>query len=120
MSCFTVIPGFTAICFFRGHLAKRPPATKLVAKWFPRQSGSLIDAVTAMIPDKEVSHIVLRRGVDRMLGPLKVMRPGEGPLRKMICIRRRFEDVVIEPEWENWERLSYRSPDLDVSVHQPE
>ena len=26
----------------------------------------------------------------------------------MICIRRRFEDVVVEPEWENWERLSYR------------
>ena len=43
-----------------------------------------------------------------MLGPLKVMHPGEGALRKMICIRRRFEDVVIEPEWENWERLSYR------------
>ena len=72
------------------------------------QSGPIIDAVAAMIPDKEVSHLVLRRGVDRMLGPLKVMHPGEGPLRKMICIRRRFEDVVIEPEWENWERMSYR------------
>ena len=26
----------------------------------------------------------------------------------MVCIRRRFEDVVVEPEWETWERLSYR------------
>ena len=70
--------------------------------------GPIIEAVRLMCPDKEISHVVLRRGIDRMLGPTKVMFPGEGPQRKMVRIRRRFEDIVVEPEWEDWERLSYR------------
>ena len=42
------------------------------------------------------------RGTDRMLGLNHPTIPGEAPWRKMVCIRRRFEDVVVEPDWEQW------------------
>ena len=71
------------------------------------QHGDLIQAVQTLCPDKEVNHLVLCRGTDRMMGPSKAMRPGEAPLRRMVCIRRRFEDVFVEPEWERWENMSY-------------
>ena len=72
------------------------------------EKGDLIDAVKRLCPEHIVRRIVLCRGTDRMLGPNHPTIPGEAPWRKMVCIRRRFEDVVVEPEWEQWERLSYR------------
>ena len=70
--------------------------------------GDILDAVRTLCPNHVVRHLVVCRGTDRMLGPNTRLIPGEAPWRKMVCIRRRFEDVVVEPEWENWERLSYR------------
>ena len=72
------------------------------------EQGDILEAVRTLCPDHVVRHVVVCRGTDRMLGPNNRLIPGEAPWRKMICIRRRFEDVVVEPEWENWERLSYR------------
>ena len=37
------------------------------------------------------------------------MTPGIAPIRKMISIRRRHEDIHTDQDWENWERLSYRA-----------
>ena len=71
------------------------------------ETGQLIDAVQRKCPNHEVKHIVLCRGTDRLLGPNKVMHPGEATLRKSVCIRRRHEDIVEEP-WEPWERMSFR------------
>ena len=36
------------------------------------------------------------------------MRPGDAPLRRRVCIRRRFEDIQVDSEREPWERLSQR------------
>ena len=72
------------------------------------QHGDLMQAVQTLCPDKDVNHLVLCRGTDRMMGPSKTMHPGEAPLRRMICIRRRFEDIFTEPEWERWENMSCR------------
>ena len=72
------------------------------------EQGDILEAVRTLCPNHVVRHVVVCRGTDRMLGPNTRMIPGEAPWRKMICIRRRFEDVVVEPDWENWERLSYR------------
>ena len=72
------------------------------------EQGEILEAVRTLCPNHVVRHVVVCRGTDRMLGPNTRLIPGEAPWRRMICIRRRFEDVVVEPEWENWERLSYR------------
>ena len=69
--------------------------------------GHLVEAVKRKCPTHEIKHLVLCRGTDRLLGPNKVMHPGEATLRKSVCIRRRHEDIVEEP-WEPWERLSFR------------
>jgi hypothetical protein len=36
------------------------------------------------------------------------MMKGEAPVRKMICIRRRHEDLHVEEEWEPWEKLTQK------------
>ena len=72
------------------------------------EEGQLIDVIQALCPLHCIKHIVLCRGTDRYIGPSKTMHPGEAPLRKRACIRRRFEDIQIDEEWEPWERLSQR------------
>ena len=72
------------------------------------EKGMLIDAIQNLNPDYEIHHAVICRGTDRMLGPCKPMLPGIAPVRRMICIRRRFEDVYEEENWEPWEKLSHR------------
>ena len=73
------------------------------------ESGTLFNMVQALCPNHDVSHLVLCRGTDRSVGPNKRMIPGNAPLRKMACIRRRFEDVQVDSEWEPWEKLSYNA-----------
>ena len=72
------------------------------------EEGQLIDVIQALCPQHLIKHIVLCRGTDRYIGPSKTMHPGDAPLRKRACIRRRFEDIQIDSEWEPWERLSQR------------
>ncbi len=64
------------------------------------EEGQLIDVIQALCPLHCIKHIVLCRGTDRYIGPSKTMHPGEAPLRKRACIRRRFEDIQIDEEWE--------------------
>ena len=70
--------------------------------------GDLLTALGTLCPDHVIHHVVLCRGTDRMVGPNCHMLAGEAPWRRMICIRRNFEDICLEPEWEKWERLSNR------------
>eukprot|EP00435_Cladocopium_sp_Y103_P063730 s1130_g25.t1 len=71
-------------------------------------NGLLMQHVQQMCPNQLVKHIVLCRGTDRCVGPNKTMFPGEAPLRKMACIRRKIEDVQVETEWELWEKLTLK------------
>ena len=48
------------------------------------------------------------RPTDRYVGPNKTMFPGEAPLRRMVCIRRRVGGIYVDEEWEPWERLTYK------------
>eukprot|EP00435_Cladocopium_sp_Y103_P040528 s1361_g11.t1 len=72
------------------------------------ESGPLIEQVQSMCPDHVVKHVVLCRGTNRHMGPNKVMDKGIAPFRKMVCIRRKREDIHEEPDWEQWERLSFK------------
>lgn len=72
-------------------------------------NGTLFNMVQSLCPHHDVSHVVLCRGTDRSVGPNKRMTPGSAPLRKFVCIRRRFEDIHVDTEWEPWERLSYNA-----------
>ena len=69
---------------------------------------TLCDLVQQLCPRHQVHHLVLCRGTDRYVGPSQVMQPGIAPFRRRICIRRRMEDIVVDPEWEQWERLTHR------------
>lgn len=69
---------------------------------------NLCDFVQQLCPKHIIHHVVLCRGTDRYVGPSQVMQPGVAPFRRRICIRRRMEDIVVDPEWEQWERLSFR------------
>ena len=70
--------------------------------------NDLCDLVQQLCPQHQVHHLVVCRGTDRYVGPNQVMQPGVAPFRRRICIRRRMEDIVVDPEWEQWERLTYR------------
>ena len=70
--------------------------------------GALLEAIRLKCPDQIVHHLVLCRGMDRMVGPNVRIAEGLAPLRKFACIRRRFEDVIVEDHWEPWEKLSAR------------
>ena len=72
------------------------------------EGGMLIEAIQKLTPDHDIKHVVLCRGTDRMLGPCKTLIPGQAPVRRMVCIRRRFEDLFQEENWETWENLSAR------------
>ena len=72
------------------------------------ENGELLQFIQRLCPDHEIKHLVLCRGTDRYVGPCKTMIPGEAPLRRRICIRRRFEDTHVDEEWEAWERLTQR------------
>ena len=60
--------------------------------------GYLLDAVQRICPQQVVHHLVLCRGMDRMVGPNMRIAPGKAPLRRFVSIRRRFEDVVAEEQ----------------------
>lgn len=51
--------------------------------------GPLLQQVQEMCSQHEIKHLVLCRGTDRHVGPNKTMFPGDAPLRRMICIRRK-------------------------------
>ena len=71
-------------------------------------NGPLIQQVQAMCNNQTVKHVVLCRGTDRHVGPNKSMFPGEAPLRRRVCIRRKIEDVQVDTDWEPWEKLTYK------------
>eukprot|EP00435_Cladocopium_sp_Y103_P046084 s2441_g13.t1 len=71
-------------------------------------SGDIIQNIAQLCPDYDIKHIVLCRGTDRYTGPNRSMPPGTAPLRKRICIRRRHEDIVVDDEWEPWEKLTFK------------
>ena len=70
--------------------------------------GYLLQAVQRKCKDKIINHLVLCRGMDRMVGPNLRLSPGVAPLRKFIGIRRRFEEITEEDTWEPLGRLSAR------------
>ena len=72
------------------------------------ESGQIIDVIQALCPQHQIQHVVLCRGTDRYIGPSKAVHPGEAPLRRRVCIRRRFEDIQVDDEWEPWERLTQK------------
>ena len=71
-------------------------------------SGDLIQAISQLCPEHEIKHVVLCRGTDRYSGPTRSLPPGTAPLRRRVCIRRRHEDIVVDDEWEPWERLTFK------------
>ena len=54
--------------------------------------GALIEAVRLKCPDQIINHLVLCRGMDRMVGPNVRIAEGVAPIRRFACIRRRFEE----------------------------
>lgn len=72
------------------------------------QEGYLHQAVQRKCRDQRIHHLVLCRGMDRMVGPNLRLAPGDAPLRKFVGIRRRFEDIPVEEQWEPWEKLTAR------------
>ena len=67
----------------------------------------LCDFVQNLCPHHTIHHVVLCRGTDRYVGPSQTMQPGIAPFRRRVCIQRRMENVVVDPEWEKWEKLTY-------------
>ena len=72
------------------------------------ETGSLIDQVQKLCPQHIVKHIVLCKGMDRKVGPNKIVPRGEAPLRKLIGLHRTTQQLVIDDEWEHWERLTQK------------
>ena len=70
------------------------------------QQGEVIDMIQKLCPNHIIQHIVTCRGMDRCVGPNQPTPKGKAPLRRFICIRRRTEEIVVEPDWEPWEHLS--------------
>ena len=70
--------------------------------------GDLMKCIEQLNPKYNIHHLVLCRGTDRYVGPSQTMSPGVAPLRKRACIRRRFEDIQVDDEWEAWERLTLK------------
>ena len=68
----------------------------------------LCDFVQKLCPHHTIHHVVLCRGTDRYVGPSQTMQPGIAPFRRRVCIQRRMENVVVDPEWEKWEKLTYK------------
>ena len=72
------------------------------------EHGDLFNQVQHMCPNHDIQHLVLCRGTDRAVGPNKRLEKGSAPLRKMVCIRRKFEDIHEDEEWEPWEHLTFK------------
>ena len=72
------------------------------------ESGKLVDQVQRMCPQHIVKHVVLCKGMDRRVGPNKTIPKGEAPMRKVIGIHRTTGQLVIDDEWEHWERLTLK------------
>ena len=72
------------------------------------EDGEMVRLVQKLYPKYVIKHLVLCRGTDRYTGPSKRVHKGEAPLRLRTCIRRRFEDIQVDDEWESWERLTYK------------
>ena len=70
--------------------------------------GELDELVQKMCPQHNVHHVVLCGGTDRYTGQIQKLFPGSAPLRRRICISRRHEDVVVDEEWEPWEKLTFK------------
>ena len=70
------------------------------------EHGDIIDTIQKLCPKHLIQHVVVCRGMDRYVGPCQPTPKGKAPLRRFICIRRRTEEIVVEPEWEPWEHLS--------------
>ena len=70
-------------------------------------TGEITHEISMLCPH-EIKHVVLCRGTDRYPGPTRNVPPGSAPLRKRICIRRKHEDVVVDDEWEPWEKLTFK------------
>ena len=73
-----------------------------------QENNEFCEQVQKLCPSHEIQHLVLCRGTDRYVGPNKPLQPGIAPFRRRICIRRRMEDIVVDPEWEQWERLTFK------------
>ena len=71
-------------------------------------TGEIIHEISMLCPEHEIKHVVLCRGTDRYPDPTRNVPPGSAPLRKRICIRRKHEDVVVDDEWEPWEKLTFK------------
>ena len=72
------------------------------------EEGELVNMVQKLCPKHDIKHLVLCRGTDRYTGPSKRVHKGEAPLRLRSCIRRRFEDIQVDEDWEPWEKLTYK------------
>lgn len=72
------------------------------------EHGDIIDMIQKLCTNHVIQHIVTCRGMDRYVGPNQPTPKGKAPLRRFICIRRRTEEIIVEPDWdwEPWEHLS--------------
>ena len=73
------------------------------------ETGKLMEVISKLCPQHQVHYLVVCRGSDRYVGPSCHIDRGVAGVRKRICIRRRFEDIHIDEEWEPWEKLSYKA-----------
>ena len=72
------------------------------------ESGTLIEQVRKMCTSHDIKHLVVCRGMDRYVGPNCNLPRGSAPLRRMISLQRKTNELYVDPEWESWEHLSYR------------
>ena len=73
-----------------------------------QENIDLRNQVQQLCPQHEIQHLVLCRGTDGYVRPNKSLQPWVAPFRRRICIRRHMEDFVVDPEWEQWERLTFK------------
>ena len=73
------------------------------------EKGQMIEIISKLCPQHDIHHLVVCRGTDRHVGPSCRIDRGVAPVRRRICIRRRFEDIQVDENWEPWEKLSYNA-----------
>ena len=78
----------------------------------PRVGKKIIDdpkilqELQGYFSDKTIRFVVVCRGTDRALGPVRTVVKGEVPYRKCLFLHRETNERMIEDEWETWEQLS--------------
>ena len=78
----------------------------------PRVGKKIIDdpkilqELQGYFSDKTIRFVVVCRGTDRALGPVRTVVKGEVPYRKCLFLHRETNEWMIEDEWETWEQLS--------------